>query len=335
LKSILAGSSLFREHGKFWTAAWSLVEGCTPVSPGCAHCWLSELEGRVGAKKVEGAESVPSPLAPGGVFNGVVRFRSDRLDLPLRARKPRVYAVWSDLFHEGVDDVFRACALQVIHKADHHHFVVITKRPEVAARFLASYPLVLRNMTVLVSMEDQQRASDRAPFAAQIALLGWRVGVLCEPLLSAVSFRWITGDSLAVNGRSTEHDFLRLMCWVITGGESGSKARPVHPDWVRALRDQALVAGVPFTFKQWGEWGAGSYRMGTGEAVFRSFESKLQWVHKGDTWINGGLCLDLAGKVLRRGGDFDDAVYPVAVVHKLGKKKTGRVLDGREWLEVP
>lgn len=125
------------------------------------------------------------------------------------------------------------------------------------------------------------------------------------------------------------------MCWVLTGGESGSRARPVHPEWVRTLCSQAQVAGVPFTFKQWGEWGPGSLQMGTGQPVFRSFESKRQWIHKGDTWINGGLCLDLAGKILRRGADFDNAVYPVAVVHKLGKKKAGRVLDGREWLELP
>jgi protein gp37 len=334
LKTILAGSSAFREHGKFWTAAWSLVEGCTPVSPGCAHCWLSALEGRVGAHAVEGSASIPSPLAPGGVFNGKIVCREDRLLLPLRARKPRVYSIWSDLGHEDVPFGFHALAHDVMKRSPQHHFLIITKRPQSFlyndCRFDA-----LPNVTILVTMEDQDRARERAPFAARLALSGWRVGVLCEPLLSPISFRWITGDFLAVNGRSTEHDFLRLMCWVITGGESGSKARPVHPEWVRALRDQAQVVGVPFTFKQWGEWGPGSYLMGTGQPVFRSFESKLQWFHKGNTWINDGLCLDLDGKVLRRGGDFDAAVYPVAVVHKLGKKKTGRVLDGREWLDLP
>jgi protein gp37 len=127
--------------------------------------------------------------------------------------------------------------------------------------------------------------------------------------------------------------------WVICGGESGPGARPMHPDWARSLRDQCVVAGVPFLFKQWGEWGPGSVLMTTGEPVFRTFVDFQQWVNKASTWVNGGACLDTDGNHLQIGGDFmrarDEGKFPVTIVHKLGKKRAGRLLDGRTWDEVP
>lgn len=120
--------------------------------------------------------------------------------------------------------------------------------------------------------------------------------------------------------------------WVVAGGESGHGARPMHPAWVRSIRDQCAAAGVPFLLKQWGEWHTKAYNLSTGEAVFRQFESYEQWVSKGSSWVNGGICLDTNGVHLKIGGDMararDTGTFPVIIMHKVGKKVSGRLLDG-------
>lgn len=119
--------------------------------------------------------------------------------------------------------------------------------------------------------------------------------------------------------------------WVIVGGESGPRARPAHPDWIRSLREQCDEAGVPFHFKQWGEWHTKAFQMSTGAAVFRQFDDYQQWVSK-PQWINGGICLDRHGTELKCGGDMararDSNSFPVTIMHKVGKKAAGRLLDG-------
>lgn len=308
--------------GKFWTDAWSLVEGCTPVSPGCAHCWLAAMENRFHGQTRGNEQGDSRLLVKDGQFSGLVFCREDRLSIPLHAKKPRVYAIWSDLFHECVSVDFINRAFDTMNRAKHHRFIIITKRPLRAVQYMASWPQwsPMANVTIMVTMEDQKRVQERWKHAVQLAGKGWHVGILAEPLLSPITI---------------DPSWLGMMTWLITGGESGPGARPAHPDWFRSLRDQAQAASIPFLFKQWGEWGPGSVHIGTGQPVFRAFKDKQQWVQKGSTWVNGGACIDLAGVRLQRGGDFDAAAFPVAVVHKMGKKKAGRTLDGREWLEVP
>lgn len=103
--------------------------------------------------------------------------------------------------------------------------------------------------------------------------------------------------------------------WVICGGESGPGARPMHPDWARSLRDQCVAAGVPFFFKQWGEWGAGD---GLGDEVdgcqFGCFDDAGQWVYPVDQ---------------------DWATRDRLVMFRVGKKTAGRVLDDRTWDQMP
>lgn len=129
-----------------------------------------------------------------------------------------------------------------------------------------------------------------------------------------------------------------LLDWVIVGGESGPGARPMHPQWARDIRDQCEAAGVPFLFKQWGEWETG-FQRSDGTPVFRQFDTHEQWVAKAASWVNGGTCLDRNGKQLQRGADMAEARdagnFPVTIMHKVGKKKAGRLLDGREHNGFP
>jgi protein gp37 len=213
----------------------------------------------------------------------------------------------------------------------------------------------LPNVWLGVTAEDQQRANERIPTLLQIPAAGRFVSI--EPMLGAIHLMGVSGSDGACWNTLRGHKFLpqervvgqiggmaltdypcvptAKLDWVILGGESGPGARPMHPDWARKVRDDCQAAGVPFYFKQWGEWGAGAIRISDGHPVFRMFANKMGWEHKGDTWVNGGTCIDTTGRTLTRGGDFDDARYPVAVVHKIGKKRAGRVLDGQTWEQMP
>lgn len=126
--------------------------------------------------------------------------------------------------------------------------------------------------------------------------------------------------------------------WVIVGGESDPHARPMHPEWALSIERQCKEAGVAFMFKQWGEWGT-VYIKSDGTPVFRAFSCFQEWVNKARSWVNGGICLDRNGRELKNGGDFmrarDAGDFPVTIMHRVGKKASGRLLDGIEHNGFP
>jgi protein gp37 len=103
---------------KYWDKAWSIIEQCTPVSEACTNCWLKAIDNRFGRS-----------------WNGEVKCRPDRLDIPLRIRKPTVFAVWSDLFHEAVPYEFIHKAYGVMLRCPQHTFLILTKRPRRMAEY--------------------------------------------------------------------------------------------------------------------------------------------------------------------------------------------------------
>ena len=219
-----------------WTeATWNPVTGCTKISPGCAHCYAETF-----AERFRGVPGHPYEQG----FD--LRLWPERLELPLRWRRPRLVFVnsMSDLFHEDVPTSFIVQVFDTMLRANHHTFQVLTKRPE-RARLLSTELPWPRNVWMGISIENQRwttRIVHLREIPAAIRFLS------CEPLLGPL------------------HLDLSGIDWVIVGGESGHGARPMQADWARNVRDQCAAAAVPFFFKQWGAHDANGVRVGKHKA---------------------------------------------------------------------
>ena len=222
-----------------WTdATWNPVTGCSKVSPGCAHCYAETMA----LTRLVGRPGYPGkPWTPENAAENVV-LRPERLDLPLRWRRPRMVFVnsMSDLFHELVPIDYIAEVFDVMRRAQQHTFQVLTKRPERMAGVLGSVLALmpewdewpLPNVWLGTSIENNRfvgRADALRKARATVRFLS------CEPLLGPL-------PDLDLSG----------LDWIIAGGESGPEHRPMDPEWVRDLRDRSVAAGVAFFFKQWG-----------------------------------------------------------------------------------
>ena len=211
------------QTGIEWTdATWNPVTGCSKVSPGCKNCYAERLAFRLRA--------MGNPRYRNGF---AVTLQPDQLTLPLRWRQPRRIFVnsMSDLFHEAIPDDFIHQAFEVMKRADWHIFQVLTKR---SGRLAALAPSLFwtPNIWQGVSVENARytrRVRDLQAVRAAVRFLS------VEPLLGPI-------PNLPLEG----------IDWVIAGGESGGRRRPMAVDWARQIRDQCRTAGVSFFFKQWG-----------------------------------------------------------------------------------
>jgi protein gp37 len=206
-----------------WTnSTWNPVTGCSKLSLGCRHCYAERMSLRLRA------------MGQRRYRNGFrVTLHPDVLDLPLKWARPQMIFVnsMSDLFHRDVPSEFIAGVFEVMQRAPHHTFQVLTKRAQRLAAVAPSLPWP-PNVWVGVSVEAQEYVS-RISYLKQVPAVV-RFASL-EPLLGP--FRDLPVEDLD---------------WVIVGGESGPGARPMGVEWVRSVRDQCLRSGVPFFFKQWG-----------------------------------------------------------------------------------
>lgn len=347
-----------------WTdMTWNPVVGCSRVSAGCDHCYAIRQVHRMGSNpnaKVKAANAELTRYKERGLdWSGQVRVLPDRLELPLKLRKPQRIFVnsLSDLFHEQVPDEFIDQVFAVMALCPQHTFQVLTKRPERMLRYCLSrtdmvgpaFNLLvslghlslsdsavgvgfsatqwpLPNCWFGISVEDQDTADERIPLLlqtpAEVRFLS------CEPLLSALALKreWFyrNNERQCRNRDLALHHKIHLcpecgprtgcgLDWVIVGGESGPGARPMPPDWVRSIRDQCQAAGVPFFFKQWGEW------------------QKTDAIPGGD--LEGDMRRGLVELVeLNREPDGHFRRGDV-LMRRVGKKAAGRLLDGREWNE--
>ena len=206
-----------------WTeSTWNPVTGCTKISPGCRHCYAERMAKRLQA------------MGQANYVNGFeVALHEHTLELPLSWKKPQTIFVnsMSDLFHDAVPVAFIRRVFDVMGRADWHRFQVLTKRPERLRELNDNLPWA-QNIWMGVSVENNDyvhRVDDLRGTNAHIKFLS------CEPLLGPVHDLDVTGID-----------------WVIVGGESGPRARPMEESWVLEILDLCQAARVPFFFKQWG-----------------------------------------------------------------------------------
>jgi protein gp37 len=227
-----------------WTdATWNPVTGCSKVSPGCAHCYAEALSLRFGWSQ--------APWTPSNAQRNVL-LHHDRLDQPSSWRTPRMVFVnsMSDLFHELVPSAFIAQVFAQMADVEQHRFQILTKRP---GRMLS----LLTSRTF--QSELRQALSERGRRLSAWPLPNVWLGVSIE------NNRWVSRSDLlrrtpaAIRFVSAEPLLgplvdlsLDAIDWLIVGGESGIRHRPIAQEWVRDLRDLATTAGTAFFFKQWG-----------------------------------------------------------------------------------
>lgn len=322
-----------------WTdATWNPVTGCDRISPGCDHCYALKQAGRLKLMGQANYQNDGDPRTSGPGFG--VTCHPHMLDQPLRWKRPRRIFVnsMSDLFHRDVPTEFIAQVFAVMACASQHTFQVLTKRPQRMAavlrdvRFWAVFwrtgvhertglhvgDLPLPNVWLGTSIESDQytwRANHLRETPAAVRFIS------AEPLLGPLPSLDLTGID-----------------WLIVGGESGPGARPMHPDWVRDLRDRCQLPELNdawpgdrhtrFHFKQWGEWKPVAkclslyepHEVGTLRAQSRVSPSVYH------------VC-----------GPDEPADHYIAIiddnhaerVERVGKRAAGRNLDGRTWDEFP
>jgi protein gp37 len=335
-----------RNGGIVWTEqTWNPLRGCSRVSEGCRNCYAESMAARFCGAGMPYKNTINTETKR---WNGTIKLVHERLTDPLRWSRPRMVFVnsMSDLFHDDVPDEFIDQVFAVMALAKQHIFQVLTKRPERMLAYcktlgrhhevdrvsleakklntetgfhytMTNSGWALPNVWLGTTVENQDAADERIPLLLQTpAAVRW---VSMEPLLGAVDLTGLNqeaqegDDVLRGYHHHAEGGWLlqSKLDWVVVGGESGNNARPMHPDWARSLRDQCAAAGVPFMFKQWGEWEIASVANGNQDS---------------DMVRNNAIWLDVDGKTSKPSSlDLDNAYAMVRV----GKKAAGRLLDDR------
>lgn len=319
---------------------WNPVTGCSKISEGCQNCYAERMSKRL------------QLMAPKKYSQGFsVKCHPEALQEPLKIKKPQRIFVCSmgDLFHDDVPFEFIAQVYGIMSICKQHTFIVLTKRPQKALEFyqwcekrqqelykepadqniyLEYLPgeivgpytekygdespdeIPLNNVWLGVTAENQTRADERIPILLQIPATVRFVSI--EPMLSEIDLQYLCFNGADGFGSLPDLD------WVICGGETGPGARPMHPDWVRFLRDQCAAANVPLFFKQWGAW----------ITVYDRDKDDPDWRNCPEDKGPNKRYLNLAG-----GHGFHGE--RVVFVNRVETKAAGRMLDGKEHREFP
>jgi protein gp37 len=175
--------------GRYWDLPWSLVDGCTPCSPGCDHCWSAAMAHRFVKTKWDLPKKPQFRLTgPDGKFDGYIQIHPERFDIPRKRKKPTVYAVWNDFWHEDVVDDFQYRAFEMM--ADRHTFLILTKRPEVAAAFFREgkqgEELTFDNIYFGLTVCNQVEVDEKIPVFLQVP---GKKFLSIEPMLGEIDLR--------------------------------------------------------------------------------------------------------------------------------------------------
>lgn len=307
------------EQGRYWDLPWSLVSGCTPCSPGCDHCWSAAMTHRFGGRVISNNQYSPLLTLNSGEFNGKIECHSDRLPTPLKRRTPTIYAIWNDLYHEDVPIDFKNASYAVMTGCERHTYLVLTKRPDEMLKFVTEMRIeeiykpkaIWHGLTVC----NQQEADEKIPIFLQVP---GKKFLSIEPMLGRIDladylpFEGYVMDSYHCEWMPVKRKGVNA---IILGGETGPGARPMHPAWVRSICNQCEAAGVPFFFKQWGEW------------------IVTDAVPGGDL---GGDMRNGTVRIVKSAGENDGHFRKGdALMLRIGRKLAGRLLDGRTHDDLP
>jgi protein gp37 len=323
-------------------------EGCQKVGPGCDHCYAETRNARFGGGTAPNwGPNAPRRRTSPSNWRKPLRWQADAAAFQAaHGRRQRVFcASLADVFDNAVDDSWRADLFELIRATPDLDWLLLTKRIGNVANtlpvpfdFEELYPNVWLGATIVNQAEADRDIPKLLAVPARVRFLSM------EPLLGPVSLEeaWHGESALSsdcwgqcgwcsqglpplhncASNLQSEAAWMKGRSgvdWVIVGGESGPGARPMHPDWVRALRDECAAAGVPFLFKQWGEHSLGYDRERDDPDWRRCGEQARK--HPGQ-WLNleGGT------------GFHGERVHYAA---RVGKKAAGRLLDGVEHNGAP
>ncbi len=211
-----------------WTeATWNPSAGCNKVSSGCVNCYAEVMAKRLQAMDVKGYEN-------GFTFNIV----PERLNEPYKKKKPTVFFVnsMSDIFHEQMPEEYINQIFDVIKNTPQHTYQILTKRAERMFEYFHNKEIP-KNIWLGVTVENKKQGLPRIDYLRKLKATVLFLSV--EPLLEDLG----------------EIDLTNID-WVIVGGESGNKARPMDKEWVLNIKKQCDAKNIAFFFKQWGTWGA-------------------------------------------------------------------------------
>lgn len=296
--------------------------GCTKVGPGCDHCYAevstpSRTLGVVWGPKAERRRTSPGNWAMPSRWE-----REHEAFFAQHGRRRRVFcASLADVFDNQVDPQWRVDLFELIQSTPHLDWLLVTKRIGNA------HVMIGESLIHLAVQQGRGPTELMAAWPWANVWLGASIVTREEMLRDGPKLRQVPARVRFWSAEPLLEDLgtiprAAMPDWVIVGGESGTKARPMHPDWPRFLRDQCAAAGVPFLFKQWGEWAPGSGDFGQGR-----FET---------------AAIERTGTIVVPGG-FTTTDYPKgaesrdgwAMVHRAGKKAAGRLLDGIEHNGFP
>ncbi|MDN7558852.1 phage Gp37/Gp68 family protein [Burkholderia orbicola] len=301
-----------------WTdSTFNPWEGCAKVSPGCDHCYAEARNARFGGgTAVNWGPGAPRRRTSAANWRKPLAWEAAHAEFfAAHGRRQRVFcASLADVFDNAVDPAWRAALFDLIERTPNLDWLLLTKRignvmsmVSEAAQYQFDLdriekPRLHDNVTIgatIVNREEMLRDAEKL-LAVPARVRFWSV----EPMLADLG----------------EIPAELMPDWIICGGESGPDARPMHPDWARNLRDQCAAAGVPFLFKQWGEWAPGE---NCGGPPTRT-ERVADWF--GDEWSFSTMTPSE-----HDGLSYDDE----PTVYRIGKRAAGCHLDGRTHDEFP